>query len=411
MYMRSELLLGGFMNFFTSKYYKVGLFFVFSFLIAGCQSSEKLNHKKFIVNESLYIDEYFPNFQNIKIETQEEIFALDDQMRLMVKEKLMTERDIKKRSMKLLEHLFYQTNVALTYKSTANISAIEAYHSQQANCLSLTILAYALAKEANLEVNFQDVKIPEYWVRNASYNMLTGHVNLIITKPKDPRIEILFRSEILTIDFDPFVNKKSFPKTIISQSEILSMFYSNKGAQALVKKQYTEAYAYLKAATTTAPNFSSAWANLGILYKMSGYVNLAKQSYRHAIEVNRENYTAMSNLALLLNNQNDRKELINIRKILKNKRESNPYYYALLADEAFYVANYERALVYYHKAIRLDNRVHEFYYGLSKVYYALNENKKAKKAINRAISYNRIESIDVRYLAKLDFLKKQEDSH
>jgi tetratricopeptide (TPR) repeat protein len=411
MYILSELFLGGFMSYFASRYYKFGVFFAFLFLIVGCQSSEKLNHKNFIVNESLYIDEYFPNFQNIKIETQEEIFALDDQMRLMVKENLMTEPDIKKRSIKLLENIFFKTNVALAYNATANISAIEAYHSQQANCLSLTILAYALAKEANLDVNFQNVKIPEYWVRNASYNMLTGHVNLIITKPKDPRTEILFRNEILTIDFDPYVNKKSFPKTIISQSDIISMFYSNKGAQALVKKQYTKAYAYLKAATTTSPNFSSAWANLGILYKVSGNVNLAKQSYRYAIEVNRENYTAMSNLALLLDNQNDSKELTNIRKLLKNKRDSNPYYYALLADEAFYVANYEQALVYYRKAIKLNNQAHEFYFGLAKVYYALNENYKAQNAIARAISYNRAVSIDERYTAKLDFLKNQEDSH
>ena len=75
-------------------------------------------------------------------------------MRLMVKEKLMTERDIRKRSMRLLKHIFDQNNVALAYTSTANISAIDAYHSQKANCLSLTILAYALAKDADLDVDF-----------------------------------------------------------------------------------------------------------------------------------------------------------------------------------------------------------------------------------------------------------------
>jgi tetratricopeptide (TPR) repeat protein len=379
--------------------------------LSACQSTNNFNYKKIIVDESIYVDELFPNYQSVKIETQENIFALDDQMRLMVKEKLMTEPDIQKRSMRLLKQIFDQTKVALAYNSTANISAIEAYHSQQANCLSLTILAYALAKEANLDVDFQNVKIPEYWVRNGSYNMLTTHVNLVITKSKSPYAQVVFGSKILTIDFDPFVNKKSFPKAIISQSEVLSMFYSNKGAQALVNKQNIKAYAYLKAATRTAPSFSPAWGNLGILYRVNGYVDLAKKSYRHAIKVNPENYTAMSNLSLLLDDKISRIELTTIRKILKGERDKNPYYFALLADEAFYEANYEQALIYYRKAIKLNNRVHEFYFGLTKVYYALNENKKAQSAISKAISYNRVNSIDIRYIAKLDFLKELEKSH
>jgi tetratricopeptide (TPR) repeat protein len=96
---------------------------------------------------------------------------------------------------------------------------------------------------------------------------------------------------------------------------------------------------------------------------------------------------------------------------LKIKRERNPYYYALLADEAFYLGNYEGALLHYRKAIKLNNQAHEFYFGLAKVYYALNENNKAQNAIARAISYNRINSIDVMYLAKLDFLKNKEGAH
>jgi tetratricopeptide (TPR) repeat protein len=399
------------MKIFISKIYRVGLVLVFSLLFSACQNTIVPIHKKFTVDESLYLDEIFVSFQNIKIETQEDIFALDDQMRLMVKEKLMTERDIQKRSMKLLKHIFDQKNVALAYKSTANLSAIDTYYSQQANCLSLTILAYALAKEAKLDVNFQDVKVPEYWVRNGSYNMLTGHVNLVITKPKSPHAQVVFGSEILTIDFDPFVNKKSFPKVIVSQSDIMSMLYSNKGAQALVNKQFIKAYAYLKAATKAAPSFSPAWANLGILYRMKGYLVLAEKSYRHALKVEPENYTAMSNLSLLLDDKSDRKELTNIRNILKEQREKNPYYYALLADEAFYSKNYSQSVTYYRKAIKINKYVHEFYFGLAKSYYALNQNKKAQKAIAKAISHNKINSIDETYLAKLNFLKQQEFSH
>jgi tetratricopeptide (TPR) repeat protein len=402
------LLAGGYMAIYTNRFERAGTMLIIVLALCSCQSDSKLKQETFYVDKTLHLDQQFPLYESIKIETQEEVFALDNQMRLMVKKKLMTERDIKKRSMKLLKHIFDQDNVALAYSSSANVSAIDAYHNQKANCLSLTIMAYALAKEADLDIKFQDVKIPEYWVRNGKYNMLTGHVNLVIIKPKNPNAQVVFGSNILTIDFDPFVVKKSFPKTIISQSYVLAMFYSNKGAQALVNKEYTKAYAYFRAATTTAPNFSAAWANLGILYRMNGYKNVAMKSYRYAVYVDAKNYTAMANLSLLLDDIIDKKELINIRKILKERRDRNPYYYALLADEAFYLGNNRQALIYFNKAIRLNKYAHEFYFGLAKVYYAMNENKKAQNAMSKAISYNRVESIDTVYLAKLNFLKKKE---
>lgn len=387
------------------------LFVIFTLLLTACQSTASLEKKSFIVDKRLFLDEHFPESKEIKIETMEEVFAIDDRMRIMVKEKLMTSQDIEKRASKLINHIFDKNNVALAYSSDANVIAVNAYNNQKANCLSLTILAYSLAKEANLEVVFQNVKIPEYWVRNGSFSMLTGHVNLVIKKPRSPHAPIFFGSNLLTIDFDPFVIKTSFPKTIISQSYVLSMFYSNKGAQAIVDKDFTKAYAYFKAAIEMAPNFSSAWANLGILYRMQGYSTLAKKIYRIALEINPENYTAMGNLSLLLDDKIDSKEKENIHKTLRIERNKNPYYYALLADEAFHLKNYGQAITHYRKAIKLNKHAHEFYFGLAKVYFALNENKKAQRAMSKAISYNRVNSIDLTYIAKLNYLKHQELSH
>jgi len=399
------------MNILTINISRVVLFVIFTLLFTACQNTTNLEKKAFIVDGSLFLDDHFPYYKDIKIESMEDVFAIDDRMRLMVKEKLMTSRDVEKRATKLINHIFDKDNVGLAYSSDANVSAVNAYNNQKANCLSLTILAYSLAKEANLKVVFQDVKIPEYWVRNGSYSMLTGHVNLVIKKPESPHAPIFFGSNLLTIDFDPFVIKTSFPKTIISQSYVLSMFYSNKGAQAIVDKDFTKAYAYFKAAIEIAPNFSPAWANLGILYRMEGFSTLAKKSYRIALEVNPDNYTAMGNLSLLLDDKIDRKEIESIHRTLKIERDKNPYYYALLADEAFHLNNYKQALTHYRKAIKLNKHAHEFYFGLAKVYFALNENKKAQRAMSKAISYNRVSSIDLTYIAKLNFLKQQELAH
>jgi Tfp pilus assembly protein PilF len=82
---------------------------------------------------------------------------------------------------------------------------------------------------------------------------------------------------------------------------------------------------------------------------------------------------------------------------------------ALLADEAFYEQDYLKAKTFYKKAIRLNRKVHEFYFGLAKVYYKTNELTLAKNAMKRAIHLNRITSTQAQYVAKLSFLNHLND--
>jgi len=151
-----------------------------SLLLGACQSTE--SDITIAVNTALFADDKFLQYKNVAIETEEDIFTLDDDMRAMVSPILIPEKNIEKRATKLLHHIFSTENIGLSYESGANTTAIETYHSSQANCMSLTIMAYALAKEANLKIKFQEVEVPEHWVRNGRYSMLTGHVNLMVTR-------------------------------------------------------------------------------------------------------------------------------------------------------------------------------------------------------------------------------------
>jgi len=376
----------------------------------GCQTTNN-SQTSFAINSALYNDEQYEAYKSFIIETEEDVFSIDQAMLTMVETQLLPERDIRRRARKLLMHLFAKENLALAYQSTANLTAIDSYHNQKANCMSLTIMAFALAKAAKLNVKFQEVKIPEYWVRNGQYNMLTGHVNLVVTEPKDVSKMVIFGNDIIEIDFDPFVVKKSFPKKIAKKSTVLAMFYNNKGAQALVKHNFDLAYAYFKQATLIEPSFSSAWGNLGILYKMNGNLALAENVYRYAVTIDKDNLTALTNLTLLLKEQGAMSEVKLIEHQLHKKRINNPYYHALLADEAFFNSKNQLALKHYKKAIKLDDTIHEFYFGLARVYYQINDMVRAKSAIKKAIVFNKVNSTEQKYIAKLNFLKEGNVSH
>ena len=383
-----------------------------SFFLVACQSTQLDNTQaSHAVGLTIYLDDKFTGFDQVEIETEQEIFAIDDDMRAMVSEHVASELNFKKRSVKLLRQIFKKDNLGLAYESGANVIATDAYHKNIANCLSLTIMAYALAQEADLNVSFQEVKIPEYWVRHGEHNMLTGHVNLRLTADTRPNKSVIFGSNDIEVDFDPFVLKKSFPKKTIKKSTVLAMFYNNKGAQAMIDSDYATAYAYLKASTLADPGFSTGWGNLGLLYRFNDQMEHAQLAYRHAISLNKRNFTAMSNLSVLLKSEGQIEEAVKIDNSIVKKRQRNPYYQALLADEAFHDGDADLAVILYKKAIKLDNKAHEFYFGLAKAYYQQDKVELAKRAMKKAIALNRVPKIEHEYLSKMDFLKAVDKTH
>jgi tetratricopeptide (TPR) repeat protein len=329
---------------------------------------------------------------------------LDAEMIALVDEKLKNSYSQKKKVEILLHHIFSQDNIALSYMSNANVIAKDAFHSQTANCLSLNIMAYALAKEANFKVSFQQVEVPEFWVRNGKYSLLTGHINLLIKTKNDFDQIRVYGSDNLEIDFDPYVRKESFPSKIILKNKVLAMFYNNKGGQALVNEKYAIAYQYFKAATKADQTFSSAWGNLAVLYKLTNNNQIAESIYRFAIALKQDNYTAMANLAILLRKKGAITEAESIEHKLQAKRNRNPYYQAVLADEQYYQHNYQQAVSLYKKAIRLNQKIHELYFGLAKAYYQMNKLTEAKIAMKIALRLNKVKTTESQYIAKLNFL-------
>lgn len=376
-------------------------------LLAGCNSTPKATHARVAADPfNLIVEDKFPNAKNITIESQEEIFALSEEMKRVVKDKFASENIKYKKTKKLVQHIFESSNVGLAYQSNANLTAAQTYEQKVANCMSLTILTYVLAKEAGLEASFQDVQVPEYWIRNGQYNMLTGHVNLLIHGVREPGVNVIWGSTNLEVDFDPFIRKKSFPKKTIDVNTVVAMFYNNKGAQALVNNNYDLAFKYFSAAVKKAPNYGASWGNLGILYRFTEQHTLAEQVYRHTMAVEPDNLNTLTNLGMLLERQGRFEESRTIDSTILKQRIKNPYYHALLADEAFYKGNPESAIRHYNRAIKLNSKIHEFYYGLAKVLSSVGNKDSAKIAMRKALRNNRTPDIEQLYIAKLDLLNR-----
>lgn len=375
-----------------------------TFVLMGCQSTQHNDVMLAKDVDHLYLDTSFLGHRFILLEDEEEVFSPDEAMIAFVDKHIMVNDSKYRKAEKLLKAIFDKQGISLDYQSNANLTAQQTFHQKRANCLSLTIMSYTLAKLANIDIEFQQVEIPEYWIRQQDYSLLAEHINLLIPPERQTDTRIIYGSDTLEIDFDPFTRKKLFDKHIIDKNTVLAMYYNNKAAQAMIDEHFTTAYAYLKQATKSDPNYSSAWANLGLLYRFNDEFDAAKQVYEHAISLDGNNLNVQSNLAVLLSVMGMHEESETLQKAIYAKRIRNPYYHYLLGNEAHARSQYQEAIRHYRKAIDLYKRDHEFYFAMALSYFKLGETAKVRHFINKAIKISPFDDVDQQYSAKIEYL-------
>ncbi|TRY32031.1 tetratricopeptide repeat protein [Aliiglaciecola sp. M165] len=377
---------------------------VMAIFITGCKTTTETT----VQADLLLNDHAFPDYAIYHIETEDEIFKLDDDAVRFVRDAVGSINDPVDRMETLVRKIFDRSEFNLLYMGNANTTATQTFHNRAANCLSMSIMTYSLAKTAGFSVRFQDIKIPEYWTRREGYSLLNGHINLRI-ESRDPGV-IHLLNEGYEVDFDPQNVRNNFPKKMVNKRTVMAMFYNNKGADALLSNSYTKAYAYFRAAAHLAPNFDSTWVNLGILYRIQEHYGSAEMAYNQALAIDEENLTAWENMAYLYEFTGRHEEARLIASKVERKRDDNPFYHFILGEQEFDNGNMQLALRHYRDALKLDKSKHEIYYGLAKTYYEMGDITRSQRYFKKARDRSRNGQDQERYQGKLDLLSRRNDS-
>jgi len=303
----------------------------------------------------------------------------------------------------LAESIFHHSELNLLYDNDANTIASETFKNKAANCLSLTIMTYAMADYAGLGVRFQQVTIPEVWVRREGSSLLNRHVNLRLY-PKSETNVTLYNERSYQLDFDRRAQSLRPPVVVINKQKVLAMFYNNKGADALIKKNYSKAYAYLRQALITEPSLIEGWTNLGILYRRIGRLDYAENTYQTALTINENDSTTWENLAYIYHLTDRQQQADSIMQRLKTKRLSNHYYHFMLGEVAYEKKEFKQAISHYQKAIKLNRKIHEFYFAIAKSYYQLGDIKNSQKYTALAKKHSHLQSDEMLYQSKINIL-------
>jgi tetratricopeptide (TPR) repeat protein len=289
--------------------------------------------------------------------------------------------DSRQRLLKIVEGLEELGMFSLDYAEVTR-TASATFHERQGNCLSFTMLFIGLARAAGLTATYQSVEVPPTWSYDGQV-VIASHVNAVV------RTGVGHET---VVDFNIRAAQEDQRSRRVSDSYALGLFYTNLGAEALLRTEYAASLAYLREAVRVHPGIAGIWVNLGVLYARHGHYEHAEAAYLRALAVDRYEHSALANLVLVYEALGNSELTEQYRDRVQGYRERNPYYHYAVATRAYEQREFDTALTSVRRALRLKSDEHEFYTLRGQTLSALGRARDAQQSFERAREFEALDS-------------------
>jgi len=376
------------------------LLVIFIVLLGGCASTSTSTVTS---TNALFLDNEFT--KPLDFPNPEQVFLLTDKQQQWLDTTIVV-RHNELPTNQIIDKILQRDFGLFDYDNSFTRTAAQTLETGQGNCLSMVIMTAAIAKHFTIPFHVQDVKTVPVWDRGGGLYLLNGHVNIALrTVPHRTNSYQFLKSPYITLDFVSQGQRRKLSKKIISERELIALYYINLSADAMVIKQYDRAYWLLRQAIAHAPSNSAAWNTLAVLYRRNDMAGLAEDVYKYAMSLDGQDMNIVSNYALLLEQQGRYQELFEYQRQVDLAQLRNPYRYFDLAELAYKDKQYSKALIYYKKAIKRAPMVDAFHFGMYRTYLSMGKKKAAIAALTIAQKHSADYKDRKRYNAKLALLR------
>ncbi|WP_445363279.1 tetratricopeptide repeat protein [Microbulbifer sp. ANSA003] len=286
------------------------------------------------------------------------------------------------------------------YDPNSTLPASKTYQLQRGNCLAFTLMMVAMARELGVEAYFNEVDVPPVWGQDdLEVFTVYRHVNMVSEHRNRRRV----------IDFNLAVYDPIYKQQKLEDSTAFALYYSNRGVELMRTGDKERAFLYLRKALQLQPERGDLWSNLGAFYSYFDLIPEAEQSYLHALQLQRGNLVAASNLERLYRKTGRERLADDFAGRVRYHRNRNPYYLYYQAREAYENNKFKLAEKRLRMALRADQSDHRFHFLLGLIRYQLGDLAASKKSFTEAFSL--VSNLDVknRYMSKLALLLNTED--
>ncbi|MGD9160235.1 MAG: transglutaminase domain-containing protein [Desulfobacteraceae bacterium] len=275
-----------------------------------------------------------------------DILALDSETTILLDNKVAKIPDPKKR-LKALKNILFKKVKGDSVNDLYDVkTAQEAFDTGTANCLSFSNLFVATARYVGLNVQYIEISSSPVWRKDRDFLYITRHIGVAVTVSESLRKVIQLEitqlgeacmvsdgsakysassSKLMPVDI---INTAHF--TPVSDNRAFAQYYNNSGSKYMAEGNRAAAYQYFVKALKIDPEFSFAWANLGVIYRLSGQNKVAEDAYFQGFAVTCDKpdngrLAILNNLMCLYERtgKNDKADLY--RSYLSKLKKENPY--------------------------------------------------------------------------------------
>jgi Tfp pilus assembly protein PilF len=335
----------------------------------------------------------------------EQVFALSPAMLhyLDVEIAPMLRRQGRQRG--LVEALHSRAQLRLEYDTEVTRTAAEAFEARAGNCLSLVVMAAALAKHLDLPIEYQVLTGQETWSRNGGLAIVNGHVNITVAKRLIDRVQSLSTDELLRLDFGSIAAGRGAALRPVGERTIIAMFMNNRAAESLVRGELAAAYAYAREAVRQDTSYPGGFNTLGVIYRRQGIDAMAERVFRQALAIDASHRAALDNLAQLYESLGRAVEAAPLRQALLRIEREPPFHQFDLGRAALARGDQANAREHFERALARDPDYHEFHYWLAVALAGLGDTRGASQHLTQAMNNSTTRRDLELYAGKLDRLK------
>lgn len=310
----------------------------------------------------------------------------------------------------LIDAIMTADQLRLKYDASATRTAAEAFEKRAGNCISLIIMTASMAKELNLQVQFQQVYAEEIWSRDSGILLRSGHVNLTLKRRQIEESSLWFsRSRTFTVDFLPDEEVRGYRSSVIAEHTVIAMFMNNRAAEALARGQLDDAYWWARAAVLKDSEFLPAYNTLAVIYRRHGDLAHAERLSRMLLAQEPDNPTFLANLATVLRSAGRQQEAVELTQRLERVEPYPPFHFVDQGRNALDSGNLDAAIALFKRELARDEYNHAAHFGLALAYDRRGDLASAREHLTVAMENSATLRDHDRYAAKLERLRARRD--
>ena len=310
-----------------------------------------------------------------------EVFRLDAELLQRIRDADAPRMSPPQRLKHLMDLIFGQDLRRFQYAAGHSTTASETWRAQRGDCLSLTVLTYAVAKAMEMDVVMQEVRVPALFDRRGQLDVVNQHVNVLFPRAHRKPLEERASRDVV-LDFEPEFASAA-KGTPLSESAIVARYYNNIGAEHFANGRNSLAYAHYKAAIQADPGYAASYGNLAVLYRNAGLAADAEQLLRRAVLLGDPGDVPLRALHQLVAEQGRDAEARAFARELQSRRERDPYYWIGLGVQHLEAGNNRQAITALEHARTMANGFEEVHRYLALAYWRSGEAARANEQLSQ----------------------------